>query len=97
RRVRRRRVSPSRIRMRRCRPRDSATAAGRRAMGPVTRRLVASIAAVCITAAIGAGFGTAAVSADNVRWGAGYFPNVTLTTHEGRPVRFYDDLIKGKI
>ena len=25
------------------------------------------------------------------------FPNVTLTTHEGRKVRFYDDLIKDKI
>jgi protein SCO1 len=29
-------------------------------------------------------------------WGADYFPNVELTTHEGRTVRFYDDLIKGK-
>src|SRR2546426_10278505 len=26
-----------------------------------------------------------------------YFPNVTLTTHEGRKVKFYDDLIKDKI
>ena len=26
-----------------------------------------------------------------------YFPNVLLTTHEGKKVRFYDDLIKGKI
>jgi protein SCO1/2 len=26
-----------------------------------------------------------------------YFPNVTLTTHEGKRVHFYDDLIKGKI
>lgn len=25
------------------------------------------------------------------------FPNVTLTTHEGRKVRFYDDLLKDKI
>jgi protein SCO1/2 len=25
------------------------------------------------------------------------FPNVTLRTHEGRSVRFYDDLLKGKI
>jgi protein SCO1 len=36
-------------------------------------------------------------SADNARWGAGYFPNVTLTTHAGKQVRFYDDLVKGKI
>lgn len=26
-----------------------------------------------------------------------YLPNVELTTHEGKKVRFYDDLIKGKI
>lgn len=30
------------------------------------------------------------------RWGADYFPNVELLTHEGRRVRFYDDLLKGK-
>ena len=28
---------------------------------------------------------------------ARYFPNVVLTTHEGKEVRFYDDLIKDKI
>jgi protein SCO1 len=37
------------------------------------------------------------VSTDTSRWGANYFPNVTLTTQDGRSVRFYDDLIKGKI
>ena len=36
-------------------------------------------------------------AADNPRWGAGYFPNVVLTTQDGVPVRFYDDLVKGKI
>lgn len=30
------------------------------------------------------------------RWGADYFPNVALTTHDGKTVRFYDDLLKGK-
>ena len=30
------------------------------------------------------------------RWGADYFPNVPLTTQEGRIVHFYDDLLKGK-
>ena len=25
------------------------------------------------------------------------FPNVTLTTHEGKKVKFYDDLLKDKI
>src|SRR5688572_12899663 len=29
--------------------------------------------------------------------GASYFSNSTLTTHEGRKVRFYDDLIRGKL
>src|SRR4026209_2858231 len=39
----------------------------------------------------------APAAADNARWGAGYFPNVTLTTQDGVEVRFYDDLVKGKI
>ncbi len=30
-------------------------------------------------------------------WGKNYFPNVTLTTHEGKEVRFFDDLIKDKV
>jgi len=30
------------------------------------------------------------------RWGADYFPNVPLTTHNGTTVRFYDDLLKDK-
>ncbi len=30
------------------------------------------------------------------RWGADYFPNVALTTQDGKVVHFYDDLLKGK-
>lgn len=30
-------------------------------------------------------------------WGANYFPNVTLITQDGKQVKFYDDLLKGKI
>jgi len=30
-------------------------------------------------------------------WGADYFPNIPLVSHEGKPVRFFDDLIKGKV
>jgi protein SCO1/2 len=30
------------------------------------------------------------------RWGANYFPNVELKTHDGKTVRLYDDLLKGK-
>jgi len=29
-------------------------------------------------------------------WGADYFPNVPLVTQDGKTVRFYDDLMKGK-
>jgi protein SCO1/2 len=39
----------------------------------------------------------ASVSAQNSRWGANYFPNVPLTTQDGKTVHFYDDLLKGKI
>lgn len=31
------------------------------------------------------------------RWGKGYFPNLPVVTQDGQTVRFYDDLIKGKI
>ena len=31
------------------------------------------------------------------RWSGNYFPNVILTDHEGNKVRFYDDLVKGKV
>jgi cytochrome oxidase Cu insertion factor (SCO1/SenC/PrrC family) len=30
-------------------------------------------------------------------WGANYFPNVPLVTQDNKPVRFFDDLIKGKV
>jgi protein SCO1/2 len=30
-------------------------------------------------------------------WGEGYFPNIELTTHRGERVRFFDDLIAGKV
>jgi protein SCO1/2 len=30
-------------------------------------------------------------------WGADYFPDVPLVTHEGKSVRFFSDLIKGKV
>lgn len=28
---------------------------------------------------------------------AGYFPNTTVLTHDGRKLRFYDDVVKGKV
>lgn len=30
-------------------------------------------------------------------WGANYFPNVTLISHQGKSMRFFDDLIKNKV
>jgi protein SCO1/2 len=36
-------------------------------------------------------------SAAGTRWGPDYFPDVLLTTQDGKSVRFYDDLLKDKI
>jgi protein SCO1 len=53
-------------------------------------RLASIFAVLCLLISVPAG-------AQNSRWGASYFPNVELTTQDGKVVRFYDDLIKGKI
>jgi protein SCO1/2 len=42
-------------------------------------------------------FAAAAIKPPSVENHASYFPNLVLTTHENRQVKFYDDLIKGKI
>src|SRR3954447_5853833 len=55
-----------------------------------TWRGIAALAAILLVSAN-------ATAAQNSRWGANYFPNVTLTTQDGATVHFYDDLIKGKI
>ena len=60
-------------------------------------RPVAPAATLWLAALILLVFQTVPAAADNARWGADYFPNVTLTTQNGAPVRFYDDLVKGKI
>jgi protein SCO1/2 len=60
-------------------------------------RPVAPAATLWLAALILLVFRTVPAAADNARWGADYFPNVTLTTQNGAPVRFYDDLVKGKI
>ena len=36
-------------------------------------------------------------ASESTPWGADYFPNVPLVTHEGQSVRFFDDLIKDKV
>lgn len=54
------------------------------------------VLAMCVCAALTA-VNVAPAGAQNAQWGANYFPNVTLTTQHGQKVRFYDDLVKGKI
>ena len=57
------------------------------------RKMLAS--ALAAAALLFAPFGVEPVLAANP-WGADYFPNVELTTQDGKTVRFYDDLLKGK-
>ena len=61
----------------------------------VRRQLRGKMAAVVgfATAAALLGPGTALAGGP---WGADYFPNVPLVTQDGKVVRFYDDLLKGK-
>src|SRR5688572_32235559 len=51
---------------------------------------------ICVAAAIAAAFAVRTIAAGAKRT-SNPIPNVTLTTHEGAQVRFYDDLVKGKI
>ena len=62
----------------------------------VRTRSLAVVGVLCVAAVLAA-YGGVTVAAQNAQWGANYFPNVTLTTQHGDKVRFYDDLIKGKI
>ena len=57
---------------------------------------VAALSAVWIVATVFVA-DVVPLRAQNARWGANYFPDVKLTTHEGKEVRFYEDLLKGKI
>ena len=41
--------------------------------------------------------GQALRKASRSRWGADYFPNIALVNHEGKSVRFFDDLIQDKV
>ncbi len=57
------------------------------------RNKIAAAAASAAAAALLPAPGTALAGGP---WGADYFPNVSLTTQDGKVVRFYDDLLKGK-
>src|ERR1700739_1080602 len=56
-----------------------------------------ALAGICVYAVLYIAQAPAAVGYDNAHWGANYFPNVELTTQDGKKVRLYDDLIRGKI
>lgn len=53
--------------------------------------------AAMAAAAMCAAFFAPAAPAQETRWGRDYFPNVALTDHNGRQLRFYDDIIRGKV
>jgi protein SCO1/2 len=55
----------------------------------LTNRMSAAAIAVLLSTAVSA-------APNGTRWGADYFPNVPLITQDGKTVRFYDDLLKGK-
>ena len=63
-------------------------------------RFIAAAAALLPLAVLAHGPGhapeAAAAAPVKNRWGANYFPNVELVTQDGKRVRFYDDLLKGK-
>src|SRR5580765_8178846 len=63
-------------------------------MRPTIRAGLARGAAVWLTALV---FGVLHAVPAGAGQRAGYIPNVTLTTQDGARVRFYDDLVKGKI
>jgi len=71
-------------------------------MQTLTRRaLLPALCAIMLSGA-GSALATGAPAAANGAdadspWGQSYFPNVTLVTQDNKKVRFYDDLIKGKV
>ncbi|MCE9521363.1 MAG: SCO family protein [Alphaproteobacteria bacterium] len=62
-------------------------------MNPVVTRLGDVLRAALVAGAI---FGAVAAEAGQ-SWHDGYFPNVVLTDQDGKKVKFYDDVIKGKV
>ena len=63
------------------------------------RKPMSALAAMASAALIAAVLGTGSLRAQMAGANpyADRFPNVVLKTHEGRNVRFYHDLLKGKI
>ena len=61
------------------------------------RDLLTGLALTPFAAAFAVGQKTSSVQTVKKGPRADYFPNYTLKTHEGKEVKFYDDLIKGKV
>lgn len=65
------------------------------------RKRTAAFAAIgsvaVVVAALGAGWSRGKAADKGPNPFADRFPNLVLKTHEGKSVRFYDDLLKGKI
>lgn len=59
----------------------------------MTTRLLHAIAAVLLTLTVP----VSAVPEAHARWGRENLPNAVVVTHEGKAVRFYDDLIKNRM
>jgi cytochrome oxidase Cu insertion factor (SCO1/SenC/PrrC family) len=67
-------------------------------MTATARTLMPALTAfLMFVATVIAGWPGDARAAGEAPWGAGYFPNVPLITQDGKKVRFFDDLIKGKV
>jgi protein SCO1 len=54
------------------------------------------LAGIAMLAALATGVPQSAEAQDR-RWGEGYFPNLPVVTQDGKTLRFYEDLLKGKI
>jgi protein SCO1/2 len=66
------------------------------------RRTRAAAIAIGLLIALGSPGGPSgalaqAQQAEKARWRADYFPNVALQDHNGRMLRFYDDILRGKV
>lgn len=61
------------------------------------RDLFRNLAFALVIAALWCSAPARAATGSQSPWGANFFPNVPLITQDGKQVRFFDDLIKGKV
>jgi protein SCO1/2 len=66
------------------------------ALFSLTAVLLAGATALVLSRSAAAADGAQSTYKGNPYWGANHFPNAPLITQEGKTVKFYDDLIKGK-